>query len=211
VFPVSIGIISVGSIIHGKNLYRKWYVDSSAMAAALATDYNNLYDNVVKEVGEDRAKELKYGIETQTVEERTVNDKGKEKVTKKKAKVVTDAGSGYILRWDSEFADEWVDDFESNYYRVGLILSSMESYIAARETHHMFWMEAVEQLFGSRGLKKILEDRKAKGLSIPYMGGWIYDSEKAKSINVDIMREPGTSNILICLIPDGNIAELTGK
>ena len=211
-FPFALGLVSAGSIIHGKNLYRKWYVDSSAMVAAVTSDYNKLYDNVVKEVGEERARELKYGIENTTIEETTVNEKGKEKTTKKKAKVVGDSGSNYILRWNADFADEWVDDFESNYHRVSLLVASMESFIANRETHHMFWIEAVEQLFGSRGLKKIIDDRKKNNLPVPIMGGWIYDPEKAKSINIDFMKDPESkSDVLICLVPDGNISELGSK
>ena len=213
--PGAIGIASVASIMHGHNMLRKWYVDTSVALAAVTNDYNNLYDNLVAEVGEEKAKEIKAGIITEEVEETITDAKGKDKVIKKEVKKLTSKGSMWTLRFDQYFGDiEWVNDFEQNYHKIKMKAAVLENELAVRPTGHLFWIDAVELIFGKAGLKKILDDMNERGLKVPVMCGWIYDSDKASCINIDFMQdpEPGHENdILIVLIPDGNITELAVK
>lgn len=210
--PFAMGVLSVASIMHGHNMLRKWYVETSAALAGMTESYNNLYDNLVKEVGEEKAKEIKAGVVTEQIEETVTDSKGREKKVVKEVKKLGDKGSIYTLKWDQDTADEWVNDFEQNWFTVYRRVEQMKRNLETdRETQHLFWIEAVEYLFGSKGLKLILEDRKAKGLPSPILGGWIYDPDKAVQINVDYIRNPDENDhnsILVTLIPDGNIQEL---
>lgn len=209
IFPAALFTVSVASILHGKNLYKKWYVDTSAALAAMTADYNDLYDNLVEQVGEEKAKEIKAGIITEEIEETVVGKNGKEKVVKKKVKRVIDKGSYWTLHYNKDTADEWVNDMEINYSILKGKVGQMQNNIAVRETGHLFWWEAVEYLFGSRGLKVILEDFKEKGKKAPVLCGWLYDPRRTVQINIDYVYNPETkADFLITMIPDGNIYEL---
>ena len=209
--PAAIILVSVGSIMHGHRLLKKWYVDTSVALAAVTKDYNNLYDNLVAEVGEEKAKEIKAGIVTEEVEETITDAKGKDKVIKKKVKRLGDNGSVYTLKWNKDTADEWTNDFEMNCYVVKARIAELQHKIMIRETQHLFWHEAVEFLFGSAGLKKILDQRKSDGLPCPILGGWVYSSDKkcSQQVYADYMADPeDPTGLLIVIIPEGNINEL---
>ena len=207
-FPATVFTLSVASIIHGKNMYKKWYVDTSAALAAVTADYNNLYDNLVQQVGEEKAKEIKAGIITEEVEEVTVDKKGKEKVVKKEVKKLSDKGSFWTLHYDEDTADEWYNDMEMNYSIIKAKIAQMQNNIAVRETGHLFWWEAVEYMFGSKGLKKILKQMEKEGRKPPLMCGWLYDSDKSEQINADFVYDPTSkADFFITLIPEGNIYE----
>ena len=206
--PFGIGVASVASILHGHNMLKKWYVDTSLALGAVTQDYNNLYDNLVKEVGEEKAKEIKAGIITEDVERIETNSKGKEKVVKEKQKKLTDKGSSYTLRWCEELSDGWKNDLELNEFEIRNRFKVLENNIAVRDTGHLFWWEAVEFLFGSKGLKLIIDDFKRKGIAVPMMAGWTYDPEKCIQIGYDMIRDPESpTDFLIILIPDKNIYE----
>jgi len=206
--PAAMGLISVGSILYGHRILKRRYVQTSIALSAMTKDYNNLYDNLVQEVGEEKAKEIKAGVVTEEIEEVVTDEKGKEKTVKKTVKKLGDKGSQYTLKWNEDTADEWVKDFEQNYLKVYSRVECLKNNIAVRETHHLFWWEAIEFLFGSRGLKTILKDRESKGLPNPMLAGWIYDYNSCSTINVDFIADPDDPyGILITLIPDGNITE----
>lgn len=208
--PAAIFVMSTASIMHGHNVLKKRYIETSALLASTTKDYNNLYNNLVAEVGEERAKEIQAGIISEDVEETITDAKGKDKTIKKQVKRLGPNGSMFTLKWNQETADEWVNDFEMNYHQVELRAKLMESNLeCTRETQHLFWVEAVEFMFGTKGLKLILEDRKRRGLPTPLLAGWVYDPNRSKQININYIRDPeDPSSILVTLIPDGNIMEL---
>lgn len=207
--PVGIGVASVASILHGHNMLKKWYVDTSLALTAMTNDYNNLYDNLVQEVGEEKAKEIKAGIVTEDVERIEVNSKGKEKVVKEKQKRVTDKGSSYTLRWCEELADSWHRDEELNKFELVNRMNVLNENLGRRDTGHLFWWEAVEFIFGSKGLKLIIDDFKRRGIAVPMMAGWTYDPNKAdKQISYDIIKDPENElDYFLVIIPDKNIYE----
>lgn len=209
--PFALGIASVGSIMYGHHMLRKWYVDTSIALGAMTKDYNNLYDNLVAEVGEEKAKEIKAGIITEEVEEVEVNSKGKEKVVKKEVKRLSDKGSSYTLHWNEYFSDNWRNDYEMNVTEIMLRMNSLNVNIKNRYTGHLFWWEAVEFLFGTQGLKKIIDDMKRRGIAVPMMAGWVYDpnlGEDDRQVPFEVILEPGTkSDVLLTLIPNKNIYE----
>lgn len=209
--PFALFIASVASIMHGHNMLRKWYVDTSVALAAVTNDYNNLYDNLVKEVGEEKAKEIKAGIVTEEIEETYTDAKGKEKVRKTEVKRLGNKGSVYTLRWNCDTADAAVRDSESNYSTLNLLIEQMKNNIATRETGHLFWIEAIEFLFGSAGLKKILDERKENGLPCPMVSGWLYDwkNETNPLVDIEVIKDPEIEEgFLVTMIPQGNISEL---
>ena len=209
--PAALGIASVASIMYGHNMLRKWYVDTSMALAAVTDDYNKLYDNLVAEVGEEKAKEIKAGIISEEVEETITDAKGKDKVVVTKKKRLLNP-SAYTFKWNNETADEWVKDFEQNYFVVKSRAAQMENNLAVRETGHLFWIEAVEYLCGSRGLKKILDERAEAGKPLAINLGWLYDPDKATNINIDYIPDPEDPySLIITLIPDGNIVELSTR
>ena len=207
--PAAIGIVSVGSILYGHRILNRRYIATSVALTAMTKDYNNLYDNLVAEVGEERSKEIKAGIISENVEETFTDVNGKDTTVVTTKKKLSGKGSMYTLKFDAEHTDYWVQNFEQNYFTVSARAAELESSIANRETGHEFWLEAVEFMFGTKGLKKILDDFKEKGISVPTLAGWIYDPERAKNINIEYMADPEDPySVLVVLIPDGVINEL---
>lgn len=207
--PFGIGVASVASILHGHNMLKKWYVDTSLALTAVTNDYNNLYDNLVAEVGEEKAKEIKAGIVTEEIEEVEVNSKGKEKIVKKEVKKLSGKGSMYTLPWNELLADSWKADLEINRFELEGRFRTLNNSIAKRCTGHLFWWEAVEFIFGTKGLKLILDDFKRRGIAVPMQAGWLYDPEDAgPTIVWECVPDPEDKySWLITFIPNKNIYE----
>ena len=84
---VILGTVSLGAVVASNDILRKRNVALAAAYTAVEKGYKEYRGRVVERFGEEVDKELRYNIKAQEIEEKVVDEKGKEKTVKKTVKV----------------------------------------------------------------------------------------------------------------------------
>lgn len=85
---VGLGLISITSILAGHNIMRKRNVALAAAYTIVDNNFKEYRGRVVERFGKELDKELRYNIKAVEVEEKVVNEDGKEETVKKTVDVV---------------------------------------------------------------------------------------------------------------------------
>jgi hypothetical protein len=85
---VGLGVLSVTSILAGHNIMRKRNVALAAAYTIVDNNFKEYRGRVVERFGKELDKELRYNIKAVEVEEKVVNEDGKEETVKKTIDVV---------------------------------------------------------------------------------------------------------------------------
>lgn len=167
---ITLGALSIGCILSAHNILSKRNVALLAAYKASEEAFNNYRDKVKDEYGEEKDRQLFYGLEKQKVEEITTDDKGKEKKTKKEVEVL----SGQVVSQYARFFDEsnpnWTKDPEQNRYFITCVQNMMNDRL--KTVGHVFLNEVYEAL----GFK-----HSTAGAVV----GWIYDPKDGKDNYID--------------------------
>lgn len=167
---ITLGALSIGCILSAHNILSKRNVALLAAYKASEEAFNNYRDKVKDEYGEEKDRQLFYGLEKQKVEEITTDDKGKEKKTKKEVEVP----SGQVVSQYARFFDEsnpnWTKDPEQNRYFITCVQNMMNDRL--KTVGHVFLNEVYEAL----GFK-----HSTAGAVV----GWIYDPKDGKDNYID--------------------------
>lgn len=159
---ILLGALSITSILAGHNITRKRNVALAAAYTAIDTSFKEYRGRVVERFGQELDKELRYNVKAHEIEEITVNEKGKEKVTKATIQAVDpNVYSDYARFYDDGCAG-WTKDPELNL----MFLKRQQDY--ANETlqrkGHLYLNEVYDML----GIP-----RTKSGQVV----GWIYDEK----------------------------------
>lgn len=167
---ITLGALSIGCILSAHNILSKRNVALLAAYKASEEAFNNYRDKVKDEYGEEKDRQLFYGLEKQKVEEITTDDKGKEKKTKKEIEVL----SGQVVSQYARFFDEsnpnWTKDPEKNRFLITCVQNMMNDRL--KTVGHVFLNEVYEAL----GFK-----HSTAGALV----GWIYDPKDGKDNYID--------------------------
>jgi hypothetical protein len=110
----SVGVLSIVSILASNNMLHKRNVALAAAYTTVNNSFKGYRGRVVERFGEELDKELRYNIKAVEVEEKVVDEKGKEKTVKKTIKVAgPDMPSEYARFFDNGNTG-WEDDAEHN-------------------------------------------------------------------------------------------------
>lgn len=205
---VALGALSIGCILASTNILHKRVVASAAAYTTLDNSFKNYRKRLIDRFGEELDKELKYDIKTKEVEEKVVDEKGKEKTVKKTINVVGDDPNKY-----SEFAfffDDgcfgWQKDAEHNKW---FVLQQQNYANEKLKAQGYLFVNDVYDMFGVPRTKA------------GQIAGWIYDEKKPNGDNYvdfgvfDTHKEKSRDFVngyervlLIDLNIDGNILDL---
>lgn len=111
---VSLGILSLSSILTSNNILRS---RNAALAAAYATidkSFKEYRSRVVEWFGKDIDNQLKYNLRKETIEKTVVDDKGKEKTVKEEISVTGYDGYSDYARFFDDGCEGWRKDSEYN-------------------------------------------------------------------------------------------------
>lgn len=112
--PVTVGVLSIGSIVGGTHILRRRNVALLAAYETLNSSFLGYRRRVKDKVGEDAERKLYFGVEQQEYEETTTGKDGKEKTKKKKVDVLDPTKlSPYTFIFD-EASSAWDRDAEYN-------------------------------------------------------------------------------------------------
>lgn len=175
---IGVGILSIASILTSHNLMNKRNLALAAAYSAANKGLKEYHKRVSDRFGEDVARELKYGLKAQKIDEIVVDEEtGKEKKVKKTVQVVENpegiAGvSPYARFFDKYNSKYYEDDAQVNY----MFLRCEQNYAndLLKSRGHLFLNDVYERL----GMDKTPEGQHV---------GWIYDpnSEEKRDGYVD--------------------------
>lgn len=166
---IALGALSIAGILTANSIHRRRNVALAAAYTAVDTGFKQYRGRLIERFGEQLDKELRYNIKNVEVEEKIVDDKGKEKIVKKTVEVVdTTSFSDYARLYDDGNAG-WDKDPE---YTL-MFLKHQQNYAndKLRTQGHLFLNEVYDML----GIP-----RSKAGQIV----GWIYD-EKNDNHNGD--------------------------
>ena len=111
---VSLGVLSVASILSSNNIMRKRNVALAAAYTTVDRSFKEYRNRVVDRFGEELDKELKYNLKNAEVEETVVDEKGKEKTVKKTVSVANPNEYSEYARFYEDGCNGWMKDAEHN-------------------------------------------------------------------------------------------------
>ena len=116
---VTLGALSVTCIFAGTNILRKRNVALAAAYTTVNNSFKEYRDRVIERFGKDLDKELKYNIKAKEVEEKVVDENGKEKTVKKTVNVVnSNNGVSEYARFYDDGCKGWQKDSEHNLWML---------------------------------------------------------------------------------------------
>lgn len=165
---VLVETVSIAALIGSNVIMRKRALTLATAYAALDTSFKNYRDRVIARYGEEVDNELRHGIRRQTIEEPTVNEKGKE-VTTTKEVVTVDAPDEYSRVFDSN-NQLWVNN--PDYLRMRIDAEENHVNDLLRINKHVFLNDVLERLGFER-------------TKIGQVVGWTYNEDAGSYIDFD--------------------------
>lgn len=159
--PVTVGLVSTACILKSHGMLKERNAALTAAYAVANESFNRYKDRVVESIGEEKEKELRYGVFEEEAEVVETTSSGKEKTVKKKVKNFKDEDViGPYARFFDEGCPDWTKDPELNL----MFLRHQEAY--------------ANDLLKIKGILFLNEVYKTLGLPETKAGqvvGWVYD------------------------------------
>ena len=166
--PISLGTLSILSIVQGHNILRKRNIAIAAAYTIVDKSFKDYRKNVVERFGENIDRELRYNLKYEQMEVETTDKKGKTKKEIKEIAIVDGNTVSEYARFFDEFSSCWEKDSEYNL----MFLRRQQDYAneLLQSRGHVFLNEVYDML----GLK-----RSKAGQVV----GWIYDKNNPNGDN----------------------------
>lgn len=157
---VLLGAASIASVLCGHNILRKRNLALAAAYAAVDTGFKDYRKRVVERFGKDVDNELRYNIKATEIEEKTVDENGEEKTTKKIVNAPNIDEPSEFAKFFDEGCIAWTKDPQLNL----CFLKQQQNYANERlkRQGYLFLNDVYEML----GLPKTQAGQAV---------GWLYD------------------------------------
>lgn len=176
---ILVGVASATAVLGSHKILRGRYL---AVAAAYATEHKNFKeyrDRTIDRFGADLDRELRYNIKTQEIEEKVVDETGKETTVKKTVNVIdpstVDGDSAFFF---DEYCKGWTKDPEANKFFV----LQVQDWATQKLKADGFL--SLNDVFDAMGI-----DKTKQGQLI----GWVYDTsdpERENFVDFGLYRNP---------------------
>ena len=167
---VTLGALSITSILASNNVLRKRNVALASAYATIDSSFKGYRKRVIERFGEELDKELKYNIKTKEVEEKVVDEKGKEKVVKKKVNVGDPNEYSDYARFFDDGCAGWQKDAEHNLFFLKQQQNWANDKLKAQG--YLFLNDVYEML----GIPKC---------SAGQVVGWLYDPDNKRNDGIE--------------------------
>ena len=159
---VSVGVVSLTSILASNNILRKRNVALAAAYTTIDKSFKEYRKRVTERFGSEVEKQIRYNIKAEEFEETVVNEKGKEKTVKKTVEVANPNGYSDYARFFDESCPNWEKNAEYNL----MFLRAQQNYAndLLKANGHLF-LNDVYKMLG-------IPESKAGQVV-----GWVYDEE----------------------------------
>lgn len=163
---ILLGGLSITSILASNNILRQRNIAIAAAYTALDKSFKDYHARVIERYGETTARELKYGIKAQKIEETVIDENGKSKKTKTVVSAVESEKNSVYARFFDENNPNWEKNADYNL----MFLRAQENFAnqKLRADGYLF----LNDVYDSLGIPKC---------SIGQAVGWIYDPNDPNS------------------------------
>lgn len=159
---VTLGALSITSILAGHNITRQRNVALAAAYATIDRGFKEYRGRVVERFGKELDRELKYNIKAKEIEETVVNEDGTETTVKKTVEVAEVKEHSDYARFYCEGCTNWSKDPEDNLF----FLKQQQNWANERlKTQGYLFLNDVYEMLG-------IQKTKA-GQQV----GWVYDAK----------------------------------
>lgn len=175
---VSLGVLSITSILASNNILRKRNVALSAAYATIDKSFREYRNRVIEKFGKDIDREMKYGIKAKKIEKTVVDEEtGKEKKVKENAFVVNPSDiSGYARFFEKYTKDDFGNTIVNSNWQNNNEYNLL--FIKSQERYANDLLKSRKRLFLNDVYEMLGLPRTKAGQVV----GWIYDPENP---NVD--------------------------
>lgn len=161
---VALGAVSITCMLASTNILKKRNVALASAYATLDNSFKNYRNNVIERFGEDLDKEFKYNVKSEEVEEKIVDEKGKEKTVKNAVtKVGPNLNSPFARIYD-DGCRGWQKDAQHNLWF--LLQTQAWANQKLKSEGYLFLNDVYEEL----GFNKTKQGQ---------VFGWLYNTEKS--------------------------------
>lgn len=164
---IGLGFASITCILASNNILKKRNAAIAAAYAAVDKSFKEYRDRVIDRFGEEVDQQLRYNIKPTEVEEKEVNEKGKEKTVRKTIEVADPKTSGYV-KYFVKGNPNWENDED-------YILS----FLNAEQNYANDRLRAV----GHLTLNEVYESLGFKKTKAGMVVGWFYDTKNPSGDN----------------------------
>ena len=165
---VILGALSLTAIISSNNILRKRNVALAAAYTAVDKGFKEYRGRVIERFGKDLDRELRFNLKSKEIEEKVVDENGKEKTVKKTIQVADMDDPSPYARYFDEFSTAW--DKDAEYNLTFLLQRQAEANERLKKNGYLYLNEVYEML----GL-----DRTRAGQVV----GWLYDEKHPNGDN----------------------------
>lgn len=143
---VSVGVLSITSILASNNILKKRNVALAAAYTAIDVSFQEYRGRVLNRFGEEVEKEIRYNLTSQKIEEIVIDETGKEKKVKKTVAVAGEnKNSDYVMFFDKETSNNW----EANQDYNLMFLKAQQSHCTNRlQANKRLFLNEVYALLG---------------------------------------------------------------
>lgn len=165
---IAVEAVSIAALISSNLIMRRRALALAAAYTALDVSFKGYRDRVIDRFGEEIDNELRHGIRRKTIEETTLNEKGKE-VTETKEVITVDSPDEYSRIFDSR-NPLWVNN--PDYLRMRIDAEENHVNDLLRINKHVFLNDVLERLGFER-------------TKIGQVVGWTYSEDEDSYIDFD--------------------------
>lgn len=139
-----LGAMSVGCILGGSHILTKRNAAIAAAYSVLEGTFSDYRKRVVDEMGEEKDKQLYYGLKSQTVMTTDYDENGKKHKTKKQVNILEPSDISLYARFFDDASSNWSPDSEYNL----LFLKNQQNYCndVLHAKGHLFLNEVYDLL-----------------------------------------------------------------
>lgn len=167
---ISLGTLSIACLLSAHKIMSERNVALLAAYKASEEAFNNYRDKVKEEYGEEKDRQLYYGLETKKVDTIVTDENGKEKKKKVETTVSNGSAVSQYARYFDECNPNWTNDPDQNRWFLTRVQNQMNDRL--RSVGHVFLNEVYEEL----GFK-----HSQAGAVV----GWIYDDKDGMDNQID--------------------------
>lgn len=160
---VALGTISICGIIGSNRILRKRNLAITAAYMALNKGFKEYRDRVIERFGDNVDYQLRHNVKDVEVEEKTVDEKGKEKVKKKKVTVADANAESMYVKYFTKSNPNWSGDPEQNLFFFKMVRSNCDDILTSDR--------------GYITLNEVYEKLGFKATQGGFLVGWFYDKQ----------------------------------
>lgn len=169
---VALGTLSITSILASNNILRKRNVAIAAAYATVDTSFKGYRNRVIERFGEEIDRELRYNIKSKEVEEKIINEDGKEETVKVLKQYVDPTEvSGYARFFEEYTRDEQGNVVKNPYWEKNNEYNLL--FLKAQQRYANDLLRAKKRLFLNEVYDMLGFPRTKAG----QMVGWVYDPD----------------------------------